>query len=129
MLPKSRKFPVFSLMIREFDRGEQFASDCVIRQPVLISRYSPPESPNSARQRLISNVSGSGADHIPANGAQFAAKVSVGKFGATVWAGRRKELGRTKEFENLEQLLTNLFRPIVPVHSKAEEVGSVRSEP
>jgi len=30
---KSRKFPVFSLMIREFDGGEQFASDCVIRHP------------------------------------------------------------------------------------------------
>jgi hypothetical protein len=88
-------------MIREFDVGEQFASDCAIRQPVLISRYSPLESLNSARQRLISYVNGSGENHLPANDARFAAKVSVGKFGATVWAGHRKELGRTKGFENL----------------------------
>jgi hypothetical protein len=29
-----KKFPVFSLMIWEFDSGEQFASDCIIRQAV-----------------------------------------------------------------------------------------------
>src|ERR1035437_1580332 len=72
-----------------------------LRHRVLISRYSPLESPNSARQRLSSNVNGSGENHIPANDARFASKVSAGKFGATVWAGRRKELGRTKGFENL----------------------------
>jgi hypothetical protein len=31
---KSIKFPVFSLMIREFGIGEQFAADCVIRHSV-----------------------------------------------------------------------------------------------
>jgi len=30
--PKFAKFPVFSLLIREFDCREQFAADCVIRQ-------------------------------------------------------------------------------------------------
>src|SRR5208282_5432012 len=31
---KSKKFPVFSLLIREFDRRDGFDRDCVIRQPV-----------------------------------------------------------------------------------------------
>src|ERR1019366_5122370 len=72
-----------------------------LRHPVPITRYFPLESPNSARQRLISNVNGSGENHIPANDARFASKVSAGKFGATVWAGRRKELGRTNAFERM----------------------------
>ena len=33
--PKSKIFPVFTLMIREFDAGEQFVSDCGIHHPVL----------------------------------------------------------------------------------------------
>ena len=81
--------------------GSRELESAPLRQAVPISRYSPLESPNSARQRLISNVNGSGENHIPANDARFASKVSVGKFGATVWAGRRKELGRTNAFENL----------------------------
>jgi hypothetical protein len=32
--PKSRKFPVFSLMIWEFDSRELFVSDCAIRHAV-----------------------------------------------------------------------------------------------
>ena len=90
--------PLFSHPIPEGSRGFESPS---LRQAVPISRYSPLESLNSARQRLISNVNGSGENHIPANDARFAPKVSVGKFGATVWAGHRKELGRTKGFENL----------------------------
>jgi hypothetical protein len=88
----------FLLSGPEGSRGFESAP---LRQAVPISRYSPLESPNSARQRLLSTVNGSGENHIPANDARFASKVSAGKFGATVWAGRRKELGRTKGFENL----------------------------
>ena len=32
-------FPVFSLMIREFERGEQFASDCLIRPTIRDFRF------------------------------------------------------------------------------------------
>jgi hypothetical protein len=38
----SQKFPVFSLMIREFGRRERFASDCVIRHAVPISPLAVP---------------------------------------------------------------------------------------
>jgi hypothetical protein len=38
MRPKSKKFPVFSLMIREFDGGERFDPDCSIPQPVITKR-------------------------------------------------------------------------------------------
>jgi hypothetical protein len=31
-----KKFPVFSLFIREFGCGEQFAADCVIRHNVIV---------------------------------------------------------------------------------------------
>src|ERR1019366_3103699 len=55
-----------------------------LRHRVLISRYSPLESPNSARQRRLLHVGGSGENHIPANVARFASKVSVGKSGATI---------------------------------------------
>src|ERR1019366_6547490 len=96
-----------------------------LRQAVLISRYSPLESPNSARQRLISNVGGSGENRFSARDAQFAAKISVGKFGATVWELRR----RTTIPGSIGFALTSSFRPLVPARSKAEEVRSVRSEP
>jgi hypothetical protein len=32
--PQKGKFPVFSLVIREFDHGDWFASDCTIHHPV-----------------------------------------------------------------------------------------------
>jgi hypothetical protein len=38
LCPRIARFPVFSLTIREFDRGEQFASDCVIQQPITAKR-------------------------------------------------------------------------------------------
>jgi hypothetical protein len=46
---RTGKFPVFSLVIREFDHGDWFASDCTIRQRVLLrlqfieksSKYAP----------------------------------------------------------------------------------------
>jgi hypothetical protein len=46
---QSAKFSVFSLVIREFDHGDWFASDCTIRQRVLLrlqfieksSKYAP----------------------------------------------------------------------------------------
>jgi hypothetical protein len=38
------KFPVFSLMIREFDGGAQFASDCIIRHSVRDFRFSAEKS-------------------------------------------------------------------------------------
>src|ERR1035437_9573626 len=81
--------------------GSRGFESAPLRHRVLISRYFPLESPNSARQRFISNFNGSGENHIPENDARFASKVSVGKFGATVWAGRRKELGRTKVRKSL----------------------------
>jgi hypothetical protein len=37
---KSSKFPVYSLMIREYEAREWFAADCVIRQPVFSFRDS-----------------------------------------------------------------------------------------
>src|ERR1700687_4455538 len=49
---------------------------------------------------------------------QFPAKISLGKFGATVWAGGGIELRRTKRRESPEIALTNLFRPRVPARSK-----------
>jgi hypothetical protein len=39
---KIAKFPIFSGVIREFDRREWFASDCVIRHSVCTSTDSPP---------------------------------------------------------------------------------------
>jgi hypothetical protein len=36
---QSAKFSVFSLVIREFDHGDWFASDCTIRQRVTANRY------------------------------------------------------------------------------------------
>ena len=58
--PKSRKFPVFSLMIREFDRGEQFASDCVIRHPVHDFRFLRTTLLNDAHVREVFRFKGTG---------------------------------------------------------------------
>jgi hypothetical protein len=50
---KSKIFPVFSLIIREFDRGEQFASDCVIRRQARVTpALSGPEGFRGEFRRL-----------------------------------------------------------------------------
>ena len=56
-----------------------------LRHRVLISQYRALELPNNARQRRLSHVGGSGDDQFPEGDGQFAAKISVGEFGATVW--------------------------------------------
>jgi hypothetical protein len=57
---KSKKFPVFSLMIREFDAGEHFASDCVIRQPVRdFRRFCKPVASRDFRHTLQTDSQGS----------------------------------------------------------------------
>jgi hypothetical protein len=92
---------------------------------VPISGDTPAESPNSPRQRPLSQICGRGENRFPAGDAQFAAKISVGKFGATVWELRR----RTTICGSIGFALTSSFRLLVPARSKAEEVRSVRSEP
>jgi hypothetical protein len=87
--------------MREGSRGFESSP---LRHRVLISGYSPLESPNSPRQRLLLHVGGRGETHFPEGDGQFVAKVSVGKFGATVWAGCGKELGRTKGFEKVSNI-------------------------
>src|ERR1039458_4813356 len=111
---KNAKFPVLSRVIREFDRRESFASDCVIRHRVSISGDTSPESPKSPRQRRHLQMCGSGENHLQLGHAQFAAKISVGKFGATVWELRR----RTTICGSIGFALTSSFRPLVPARSK-----------
>jgi hypothetical protein len=60
------------------------------------------------------HVGGSGETHFPEGDGQFTAKVSVGKFGATVWELRR----RTTICGSSGFALTSLFRPLVLAHSK-----------
>jgi hypothetical protein len=49
---KFAKFPVFSLLIREFRHGDWFASDCTIRQRVCDVEHSPHNCTESPRVRL-----------------------------------------------------------------------------
>jgi hypothetical protein len=56
-----------------------------LRQRVPISRNFPRKSLNSARQRVLLLASGRGENHFSVDDALFTAKVSMGKFGATVW--------------------------------------------
>src|SRR5713101_7956063 len=56
-----------------------------LRHRVPISRNFPRKSLNSARQRVLLLASGRGENHFSVDDALFAAKVSMGKFGATVW--------------------------------------------
>ena len=58
-----------------------------LRHRVFFSQYRALELPNNARQRRLSHAGGSGETQFPQCDWQFAAKISVGKFGATVWVG------------------------------------------
>ena len=66
-----RKIPCILPGDQGIDRREAFASDCVIRHRVLISGYSPLESPNSPRQRLLLHICGSGETHFPVGDSQI----------------------------------------------------------
>ena len=57
-----------------------------LRHRVPIATNFPRKSLNSARQRVLLLASGRGENHLSVDDALFAAKVSMGKFGATVWA-------------------------------------------
>ena len=67
-----------------------------LRHRVPISRATSPESPNTPRQRLLLYVCGSGENHFPEDDGQFAAKVSVGNFGATVLGSESTDEGNVK---------------------------------
>ena len=64
------------------------------RVPVLANSLL--ESLNSPPQRPHLQICGSGETHFPAGDAQFAAKISVGKFGATVWANAERSWDGTR---------------------------------
>jgi hypothetical protein len=64
--------------------GEQFAADCVIRHRVPISGDTSLGSPKSPPQRPHLQMRGRGEKSLSSSDGQFAAKISVGKFGATV---------------------------------------------
>jgi len=59
---KMRQFPVFPLLIRGFGSGEQFASDCAIRQAVADVHPSAKNPSKSARGRgfLVVQVTAEG---------------------------------------------------------------------
>ena len=67
--------------------GSRRFESAVVRHRVLISQYRALELPNNARQRRLSHVGGSGENQFPEGDGQLAAKISVGKLGATVWVG------------------------------------------
>jgi hypothetical protein len=60
-----------------------------LRHRVPISRNFPRKSRDSARQRRLLLASGRGENLFSVDDARFGAKVSAGKFWATVWAWRR----------------------------------------
>jgi hypothetical protein len=64
-------------VVREFELT-------ALRHRVPISGDTSLESPKSPPQRLDLQIFGRGETHFPAGEAHFAAKVSVGKFRATV---------------------------------------------
>ena len=101
----------FLLSGPEGSRGFESAP---LRDPVLVSGDSPLKLLNSPRQRRHLQMCGSGENHLQLGHAQFAAKISVGKFGATVWELRR----RTTICGSIGVALTSLFRPLVPARSK-----------
>ena len=66
------------------------------RYRVPICGDTPSRSPKSPPQRPHLQMCGRGENHIQADDVQFAGRISVGKFGATVWAGGGMELRRRK---------------------------------
>ncbi len=99
-----------------------------LRQRVPISSNSSPESSKSPPPRARLQTCGSGERHRVAGDSRFAARISVGKFGATVWASDGKEWGRTR-CKVRGGGLTNLCRPRAPARSKEGAVRCVRSAP
>jgi hypothetical protein len=73
----------------------------LLRHRVPISGDISSESRKSPPQRPHLQMFGRGESYFTAGDGQFAARISVGKFRATVWAGGAMELRRTKRREGL----------------------------